>query len=86
VIVLKIVFPPTDARFENGVTGDLFPPDPTVTVFGPGFTVNPVAVLNAPAPPPPPVSLAPPPPPPTTTYSTLKGPAVTLKSPELVKV
>ena len=56
-----------------------------VTVFGPGFAVKPVAVLYPPAPPPPPL-VPPPPPPPMTTYSTLKGPSVTLKSPEVVNV
>jgi hypothetical protein len=59
------------------------PPAPTVTVFGPGLIVLPVNVLYPPAPPPPP---DPPPPPATHTTSTLKGPVVTLKSPELVKV
>ena len=62
------------------------PPPPTVTVFGPGLTVNPVAVLYAPAPPPPPKREPPPPPPPITRYSTLRfPPLVLLKSPEFVK-
>jgi len=73
--------PGVDAEVANL---DACPPAPITTALGPGFTVKPVAVLYPP-PPPPPAAPEPAPPPPTTTYSTLKGPDVTLKVPEPVK-
>jgi hypothetical protein len=82
LLPLPVVGPPVPIR---GVCPS--PPAPTVTGVFPVETVNPVAVLNPPAPPAPPKSSPPPPPPATTTYSALIGePLVLLKIPELVKV
>jgi hypothetical protein len=93
--LLLVPLPPAVPEAPGAAPGT--PPPPTTTGYGETVTGNdepangcPVRlVLKPPEPPPPPLFDPPPPPPPTTRYSTVspKSPrAVTLKSPDEVKI